>query len=204
MLTHKYPKSLRGFGPVCARSLPLESTQNTHVADHCMFVCVLIYESTFKWLLLHCCMCELLYNNTQLLFLFFISVFVCVFPGNTQLPCSAEMLREVRRHSCSGDLESVLTLANISAAFCTVFTFTYCWCIWLHVEIILPGNQQIFTTVSSNIWNEASFKQESIIPENDLEQSVWGRYSRLESWKLINQVSSVFIWNFETPGFPGF
>lgn len=45
------------------------------------------------------------------------------------------------RHSCSGDLESVLALANISSPSCTVCTFES-WCISLHVELILHGNQQ--------------------------------------------------------------
>lgn len=74
---------------------------------------------------------------------FYLFSYFCAFPGNAQLPCSAEMLRQVRRHSCSGDSEPVLAFANISVASCTVCTFTCCCCIWPHVEIILPGNQQI-------------------------------------------------------------
>lgn len=61
---------------------------------------------------------------------------------HTHLLWRAEMLRKDRRHSClGGDLESVLALANISAASCTVCTFES-WCVSLHVELILPGNQQ--------------------------------------------------------------
>lgn len=117
----------------------------------CVCVCWFMSPCLNSWYCIAVCVNYYTITHQTSCFFFNLCSYFGVFPGNTQLLCSAEMLREVRRHSCSGDLESVLALANISAAFCTVCAFTYCWCIWLRVEIILPGNQQILQHMKRSV-----------------------------------------------------
>ncbi len=119
-------------------------------------------------------MCRPWLELVELLGSWNVGVCVCLSlcAGHTRPLWCAEALRIDRRHSCSGDLESVLALANISAASCTVCTFESlphliaCGTYSAWDSAFLP--QSTPTHETKLYW---LFKYSSFIPDNDSEQS---------------------------------